>query len=629
MKRITKDKSSFTNQTMNRSSYAQRRSLFSRRRRGLRRRRGMILALTLLIITMLTLAAFTFCELTLSERTAAESVGRLAQARSAAESGVEYLKDMLEQDDETLNSSGGVFNNASLFQGILVADGGTPSSRLRFTIVAPGMANGIYDGSIRYGIEDESSKINVNGLISLDKTSTTSSSGSSTTSGSSGTSGTSGTSATNAGSTSRTSSSGRFAVATSTGSSSASASGSAASSASGTVARGSLMHLPGMTEPIADAILDWIDSDTTPRDFGAEDEYYGALQPSYSARNAKIVSADELLPVRDMTPWLLYGGDLNRNGRTDSDEPDPSSLSGVDNSEGAMTRGWSAYLTGMSKNKSTSSSSSSTTTSSGSSSTTSTGSSTATSSGTSLIDLNSSNLSQLYTDLSGALGDEAAKFIVGLRQSGPYSGTSTSGTNSSGSSGSSSGTLDLTKQATYTIPSLLDIFGVSTQVTFQNSQQATILASPYTESNCSASLTTLLETVTVSSSSKKNPVNINQASLIVLRMIPGMTEEAASGIVSGRTEDPKDADTIHKTEYWPLSEGIVTLAEMKAIFPYITAGGGVYRAQVIGFFDQGGPAVRLEVVLDATSTPVKVLSLKNISNLGRGYTLSELGVSSQ
>ena len=99
-------------------------------------------------------------------------------------------------------------------------------------------------------------------------------------------------------------------------------------------------------------------------------------------------------------------------------------------------------------------------------------------------------------------------------------------------------------------------------------------------------------------------------------------------IVSRRREDPIDAasDPSLSCEAWPLLEGILTLDQMKEMMPLVCVGGSVYRAQIIGYFDQGGPAVRTEVVIDATKDPATVVSWRNISHLGRGYPLETLGV---
>jgi len=45
---------------------------------------------------------------------------------------------------------------------------------------------------------------------------------------------------------------------------------------------------------------------------------------------------------------------------------------------------------------------------------------------------------------------------------------------------------------------------------------------------------------------------------------------------------------------------------MKQLLPFITAGGDVYRARVVGFFDAAGPLARQEVIIDATQRPAVV-----------------------
>ena len=65
---------------------------------------------------------------------------------------------------------------------------------------------------------------------------------------------------------------------------------------------------------------------------------------------------------------------------------------------------------------------------------------------------------------------------------------------------------------------------------------------------------------------------------------------------------------------------------MKNLMPYICAGGGVYRAQVIGFYDKGGPYARFEAIIDATTQPPRVLFWRDLSHLGRGFALETLGI---
>ena len=81
-----------------------------------------------------------------------------------------------------------------------------------------------------------------------------------------------------------------------------------------------LMGLPGMTEDVADAILDWLDPDDEPRELGCEVEYYSGLSPPYAAKNGPVDTVEELLLVRGVTPQLLFGCDINRNGQLDQNE---------------------------------------------------------------------------------------------------------------------------------------------------------------------------------------------------------------------------------------------------------------------------------------------------------------------
>ena len=65
---------------------------------------------------------------------------------------------------------------------------------------------------------------------------------------------------------------------------------------------------------------------------------------------------------------------------------------------------------------------------------------------------------------------------------------------------------------------------------------------------------------------------------------------------------------------------------MREMMPYVTAGGDVYRAQIVGYFDEGEIASRSEVIFDATSAAPRILFWRDISHLGRGYPVELLGV---
>ncbi|TXS96281.1 general secretion pathway protein GspK [Parahaliea maris] len=55
---------------------------------------------------------------------------------------------------------------------------------------------------------------------------------------------------------------------------------------------------------LTEALLDWMDTDTTPRAFGAEDDYYFGEEPAYRAGNRALSSVSELRAVANMTPAL-------------------------------------------------------------------------------------------------------------------------------------------------------------------------------------------------------------------------------------------------------------------------------------------------------------------------------------
>ncbi|MCS7185934.1 MAG: type II secretion system protein GspK [Armatimonadota bacterium] len=60
-------------------------------------------------------------------------------------------------------------------------------------------------------------------------------------------------------------------------------------------------------EEIADAIIDWRDSDDEPELLGAESDYYLNLEQPYYAKNAPFDSPFELLLVRGITREIFYG----------------------------------------------------------------------------------------------------------------------------------------------------------------------------------------------------------------------------------------------------------------------------------------------------------------------------------
>jgi type II secretory pathway component PulK len=112
-----------------------------------------------------------------------------------------------------------------------------------------------------------------------------------------------------------------------------------------TVTRDHLLGLPYMVEEIADAIIDWRDTDETPGEVGVEGGYYENLPYGYLPRNGPFRTIRELLLVRGVTEELFYGEDTNLNGRLDYNEMDGQASPPSDNGDDYLDQGWAGYLT--------------------------------------------------------------------------------------------------------------------------------------------------------------------------------------------------------------------------------------------------------------------------------------------
>ena len=255
-------------------------------------RPAVVLIAVLIVVVLLSLAAYKYNDLMTAEYRATDSSFRAAQARAYATSGVNYTAALLMTSlDDT--AGGNPWDNAGIFQNIAV--GPSDKNPGRFSIVSVVGSDDTVPSSqgYRYGLSDESSKINVNALLLLKQSGTSGKSG-----GGSGMGGSAG--------------SGASAAPTPT----------STTGAAGELGMLVLMQLPNMTEDVANAILDWIDPTDPSRTNGAKDSYYMGLNPPYHCKNGPLDSLDEMLLIKGVTPQLLFGTDKNRNGVADADEVD-------------------------------------------------------------------------------------------------------------------------------------------------------------------------------------------------------------------------------------------------------------------------------------------------------------------
>ncbi len=537
-------------------------------------RPGVVLIAVLVVVVVLSLAAYQYSEYMQAEYQAAHSHAKMGQTKALAMSGVNFVAVMLSSTQNQQNNlnGGNFYNNPDLWSGVLVQDDENPKLRGRFTIVglvSPDDQNFQNTPSL-FGVVDEASKLNLNALLELDST--------------------------------------------------------------GNIGFEILMTLPNMTEDVANSILDWLDANTTtPRTDGAKDEYYMQLTPPYHCKNGPLDSIDELLLVKGVTPALLYGNDLNKNGQLDPNEDDGS---------GQVDRGWAAYLTIYSREPN------------------------ADANGNARIYLNDQDLNNLYTKLQTAFGVELANFIIAYRLYGPAAPAPTITATVSGKGGvlvngmaatpgstakqqyaplTGQDASDLTstiqtalaaaaagtsRGAPKPISSVYALINssVSATVGTGNTQRAVTVTSPLNAANQQTALLPLLLDQCTTSQATDLPARINvlTASETVLSSLPMLAEADVQAILSVRPDFANSTaapDPIFSTPAWLITEANLAPTTVQAAERYITSRSGIYSFQSIGYFDGGGPTTRLEAVIDTNYGRPRIIHLQDLSELGKAYSV--------
>ncbi len=510
------------------------------------RRHAAILIIVLVVVAILALSGYTFSELMLTHYESTIYSGRQVQTRALVSSGIDSARWFLTQPRDLQTDAGGVYDNPAMFQAQLVAPNLDPRDMGTFSILAPSLDSYGALAGTRYGFEDESTRLNLNFLLLADKFQEDG-------------------------------------------------------------GRTLLLALPGMTEETADSILDWLDEDDDPREFGVEYDYYEALEPAYTPTNGPFRSVEELMLVRGVTPDLMFGQDTNRNGMVDPHEMEAGMAMGTataDPSMGDMTRGWVPYLTlyGAEKNYN--------------------------SAGFPRVFLNQKDLDLLYEELLTAIDEEWANFIVAYRLYGAYDGDE-EGESAVGYAP------DTSQEPKADIGQVLELIDKKVQLP---GDDGTVLVSPFTGDMLAMSfyLPELLDNCTVISTPIiPGRLNINQAPAALLAGIPGMDEELYTAILEERVVNPEESadNPNRKFETWILTEGFLfnedgepDIARMQQLSPFMCGGGDVYRAQVIGYFQGGGVSSRTEVVIDNTALTPSIVFWRDLTHLGRAYPLEVLGI---
>jgi len=93
------------------------------------------------------------------------------------------------------------------------------------------------------------------------------------------------------------------------------------------------------------ALLDWRDSDDEPREFGAEKTYYASRTTPHRTKNAPFETVEELLMVKGFDGKILYGEDYDRNGLLTPNEDDGLTSFPQDDGDGVLDLGLLPYIT--------------------------------------------------------------------------------------------------------------------------------------------------------------------------------------------------------------------------------------------------------------------------------------------
>ncbi|MDG2127611.1 MAG: type II secretion system protein GspK [Fuerstiella sp.] len=513
-------------------------------------RRGVVLIVVLVLVAMLALAGFGFLADMTTEYEAARINGDLLQANQTMASAETLLLELTRQQTTLPNSFEALTNDPNLFQSRVVSavnpfgepggessiDVGSdedwrfsvlhhiPNSVAAVTATADGDTRDdlFFDDpqqSLTFGLQDESAKLHLGRVLEWETT--------------------------NPGDGIR-----------------------------------ALMQVPGMTDEAADSILDWMDSDDQPRQFGAEDDYYQRLDQPYHVRNATPESMQELLFVKGVQRETFYGA-LETSEQTDV--------------QGSTA--WSTYLTLHSAERN------------------------ADLDGQPRFMLNDSvhtSLDDFELELARFLSPEVARFIRLAR---------TYGTIESTESGVSPLDVDMVTDIEvanlYPILSLADLVGSSVQLPSSPSAKGQLVKSPLTlvEPDSVQQFRLLEErTTTALSDVVTGRININSASEPVLGALTG-DPAVASRIVQQRTT----LDTAERSStVWLLTRQITDLPMFRTIHAHITTRGDVHTAEIVAYRRIGGPFLRRKVTINAANDPARRVDWVDLTERGLPVSLGEL-----
>lgn len=192
--------------------------------------------------------------------------------------------------------------------------------------------------------------------------------------------------------------------------------------------------------------------------------------------------------------------------------------------------------------------------------------------------------------------------------------------------------MNLAGGGTTTINSLYQLIGASAKATANG--KSTTFQSPWVTDpgKMKSYLPDMFDKLTtVDGPYIEGRININLAGREILQGIPNMTESLlqtilAAQMTSSTGESLSSQSADHATTGWLVFQNLMTLSQLAQFDPFLTARGDMFHAQVVGYFDSGGPVTRIEAVIDSTHFPPQPVFLRDLTDLGRGYSPSLLGI---
>lgn len=523
------------------------------------RRRGVILLAVLIVVALLMLIGYKYFNLMNAELEGAVASNKITQARRLADSGIHYAQFILAHPETAGLTADATtrfvspylaYDNPDLFHQRPVTDS---SGNLigYFSLVSPRAPDDpmASQESFRFGVEDESSKINLNWLLRLNRQDST-----------------------------------------------------------GERARDILARLPNMSTELAQSITNWMKAGND----SGDSMFYASLR--YGPKYGPFESMEELLYVRGITPRLLLGNDRNRNFTVEPDENDTG---------GYLDPGLAAYFTIYSREMNVDSM------------------------GQARTFINDSNLQTTYDKLTGAVGADLAGFIMAYRRWGPQQQTAVPiGRGGGGGQrritvtvdgGPDAKTLDLGGADTSRLTPVASLFDlVNARVagpTTRNpdgSTTQTIYRSPLqiTRPEVLAQYIPILFDKFTTDERMELPsrININTAPAEVLQALPNITSADVQKIIAARpavgSVDPSQA-ALFASPAWLVTAAQISPTNLRQWESYITTRTQVFRVQAVGYYEIGGPMVRVEAVIDGNGGRPRLLYWRDLTDLGRGFPFSQ------